>query len=66
MEGHIFSTDLAEKVVWFVGLKNTIFCAPAPKAGVYLKVYGTVEIQKGTIFDDSVDCAVPPEKCTVP
>jgi len=39
--GHIFSTDLAEKLVWFVGLKNTIFCAHTPKEGVYLKVYGT-------------------------
>ena len=48
MEGHIFSTDLAEKLVWFVGLKNTIFCAHTPKEGVYLKVYGTVETQKGT------------------
>ena len=48
MEEHIFSTDLAEKLVWFVGLKNTIFCAHTPKEGVYLKVYGTVETQKGT------------------
>ena len=48
MEEHTFSTDLAEKLVWFVGLKNTIFCAHTPKEGVYLKVYGTVETQKGT------------------
>ena len=47
-----FSTDLAEKVVWFVGLKNTIFCAHTPKERVYLKVYGTVETQKDTIFED--------------
>ena len=68
MEEHIFSADFSEKVVWFVGLKNTIFCAPAPKESAYLKVYGTVEIQQGTKLQFSTtqlivpDMFLPPEK----
>ena len=45
----IFSSDLAEKVVWFVGLKNTNFWISGPphlREWPTEKVYGTVGISK--------------------